>query len=249
MLTVPRSHKYVRLTRPAVVSCDAVLSVRSCPALCRTQRYGRAIRLGFGSKAMPEILTTHSCISSTQYIMRDRSTDVFPSLKEMAVSFDMARYLQMGAVVASGIMSPIALGPGSLSTPPHAILVQLGQVHSSSTTSSFGNSLRLLAVHKVDLRGASLIHCVTNLCGKFDRTFRNFGPIMMASPGPRAPVFRVRSQPHVGVGREVSGTFSVSRITLLFPQPLSDKDGRVPGIFCFGQGSYTDRTSGKGRSG
>ena len=105
------------------------------------------MRLGFGLNATPEILTTHSRIFYAQYIIRDRSTDVFPSLKEMAISSDMARCLQMGELVLSDIKSSIALGPGSLSTFPHVILIQLRLVHSSGTTSSFDNSLQLLIVH------------------------------------------------------------------------------------------------------
>ena len=131
------------------------------------------------------------------------------------VCFERARYLHAGAFVASDITSPTAVGPGSRLSSLHDILVQLGQVHSSSTTSNFGSSLRLLFVQKVALRGASFIHCLMNSSCTFNRSFRNIGPNIMASPGPGALFFRMRSHPHLALDREASGESSSSRRTVL----------------------------------
>ena len=148
--------------------------------------------------------------------MKDRITEVFPSLKEVTVSFDMARCLQSGALVDPDISSPIAVGPGSTSLFPQVILVQLGQDHSSITTRSLGNSFRLLGVHNVELRGASLIHCLTRSSCTINLIFRSIGPMMIASPGPRAPFFRLRSQPQVAGNFAGSGAVSLLRMTPLF---------------------------------
>jgi hypothetical protein len=91
-------------------------------------------------------------------VVRTVGTEVFPILKDVLVSSGVARYFHIGTVVGV-VRSPTALGPGSLSLPPHDTRHQVGQVHSSSTTNTFfGNSFRDRPVHNVVLRGACFTH-------------------------------------------------------------------------------------------
>ena len=95
----------------------------------------------------------------------------------------------------------------------HDTRAQVGVVHRSSTTSNrcLGNSFRCLSVHIVALRGASLTHWVMSSVDIFKLTLRNSGPKIIASPGPSAPDFRVRSQPHNGLASAPIAWRSLSR--------------------------------------
>jgi len=137
------------------------------------------MRLGCGSKAIPSTQTTNFSMSCTQYIMKDGITDVLQNLKGSDVFLAMRISLQTGALADPDIVSPSAAGRGSVCAFSQMVVDQLVQTHSSITMSLRRDS-PLIVFHKVEVRGASLIHVRTRSSGIFNRLFRNPGPMMIA---------------------------------------------------------------------